>query len=86
MEGLLFFVAATEGDRQMHHHLNGAGPHGHDDTIVAPIPAPGRLERFRTRCQRLTAIRPAPRALPASVMTGESGQPGLRPPVSSTAS
>jgi hypothetical protein len=82
MEGLHFFIAVTESDRQMRHSLSDVTPYCHDDAIAAP----GRLARLRTFFQRVTATRPAARALPRTVVTGdEAGRPGLRSSVSSTA-
>jgi hypothetical protein len=82
MEGLHFFIAVTESDRQTRHSLYDVTPHRHDEAIAAP----GRLARLRTFLQRVTATRPAARVLPTTVKTGdEAGRTGLRSSVSSTA-
>ena len=73
MDGLFFFVAVTESDRQMAHHLNGTGPHG-------PIEAPGRLERLRNRFQRSTVTQPVSLVTPAAMGTvDEPGKTDLHP-------
>jgi hypothetical protein len=80
MEGLHFFIAVTESDRQTRRSLYDVTPHCHDEAIAAP----GRLARLRTFLQRVTVSRPAVRALPRTVVTGdEAGRTGLRPSVSS---
>jgi hypothetical protein len=71
MDGLFFFIAVTESDRQSQHGLNGTGPYG-------PVEAPGRLERLRNRLQRATTRQsPSPTTV-ATVAGDESGHAGLR--------
>jgi hypothetical protein len=72
MDGLFFYLAVTESDRQSRHGLNGTGPYG-------PVEAPGRLERLRNRLQRATTTRQSPSAITVTTATGEEpGHAGLR--------
>lgn len=68
MDGLFFFVAVSESDRQMRHGLNGATPHGNP----TPFATPGLLARLRARFQVVTNSHPL-----ASETSHESGQSGL---------